>query len=163
MNYSGITRASFVNGEGSRVVLWVSGCEHQCVGCHNKDTWDLWYGQRYDLDAECELFYALNRPQIDGLTLSGGDPLHKSNVSEVTGICKKFRDIFGYTKTIWLYTGYSWFDINNLDIMQYLDVVVDGVFIANLYDESLKYKGSFNQRIIDVQKSLNAGGIVLWE
>ena len=135
MRYHNITKDDMLNGEGLRVVLWVSGCSHHCEGCHNAVTWDPEGGLAFDAAAEEELFSLLSRDYISGITFSGGDPL---------------------------YTGYRWEEISALPLMQYIDVLVDGKFIADLKDTKLHWKGSFNQRIIDVQKSLQSSSLYLY-
>lgn len=147
MNYQGITLTSFNNGKGMRTVLWVSGCEHHCKGCHNPHTWDVNGGKLFDYVAKETLFRAINRTWSDGLTISGGDPLHPANREEVTELAKEFKERFP-DKNIWLYTGYLYEDVKDLEVMKYIDVIVDGQFVEELADENYKYAGSTNQRII---------------
>ena len=151
MNYHGITKTSVVNGEGLRVVLWVSGCNHQCEGCHNPETWDPKSGMIFDSEAKAELFKALKRSWIDGLTLSGGDPLHPVNVDEITALVKEIKEIFPH-KTIWLYTGYTYRAVQDLEVLKFVDVIVTGPFIKELADPSYKYAGSTNQEIIRLKE-----------
>lgn len=162
MNYHNITKDDMLNGDGLRVVLWVSGCTHQCPECQNPITWDLAGGLPFDAAAEKELFDALKPAYVSGITFSGGDPLHPFNQSEITRLAKKFKELEP-EKTSWLYTGFSWENIKDLDVMKYIDVLVDGEFIADLKDNNLHWKGSANQRVIDVQKSLEQDEIVLHE
>ncbi len=162
MNYHNITKDDMLNGDGLRVVLWVSGCTHQCPECQNPITWDLAGGLPFDEDAENELFDALKPSYVSGITFSGGDPLHPFNQSEITRLAKKFKELEP-EKTAWLYTGFSWENIKDLDIMKYIDVLVDGEFVADLKDNNLHWKGSANQRVIDVQKSLEQDEVVLHE
>ena len=162
MNYHNITHDDMLNGDGLRVVLWVSGCEHNCPECQNPETHPLDSGIPFTEKDFEELEYYLNNPYIDGLTLSGGDPLHTCNRKEVTNIVKRVKELFP-EKTIWLYTGYLWEDILELDIIKYLDVVVDGPFILKLKDNNLHWKGSSNQRVIDVKQTLNQGNIILYD
>lgn len=162
MNYHNITKDDMLNGDGLRVVLWVSGCTHQCPECQNPITWDLAGGLPFDEDAENELFDALKPAYVSGITFSGGDPLHPFNQGEITRLAKKFKELEP-EKTAWLYTGFSWENIKDLDIMKYIDVLVDGEFVADLKDNNLHWKGSANQRVIDVQKSLDSDEVVLHE
>ena len=162
MNYHNITQDDMLNGDGLIVVLWVSGCTHQCPECQNPITWDLAGGLPFDEDAENELFDALKPSYVSGITFSGGDPLHPFNQSEITRLAKKFKELEP-EKTAWLYTGFSWENIKDLDIMKYIDVLVDGEFVADLKDNNLHWKGSANQRVIDVQKSLEQDEVVLHE
>ena len=159
MRYHNITKDDMLNGDGLRVVLWLSGCEHQCHGCHNPVTWDPCGGLQFDEEAEAELFSKLDKPYISGLTLSGGDPLYPANRTEATRLAKKFREKFP-NKTLWLYTGYLWEDVRELEIIKYVDVLVDGPYVEALRDTQLYWRGSSNQRVIDVKRSL-AGETVL--
>lgn len=154
MNYHDITKEDMLNGEGLRVVLWVSGCNHHCKNCQNPITWDENGGLTFDSMAEEELFEALDKPYIDGITFSGGDPLFPANRSEVFRLIKKCKDLFP-DKTIWLYTGYEWEDIKDLDAIKYVDVVAEGKFVEALKDNNLHWVGSSNQRVIKVKSELN--------
>ena len=159
MRYHNITKDDMLNGDGLRVVLWLSGCEHRCPGCHNQVTWDPSGGLQFDREAEDELFDKLDKPYISGLTLSGGDPLYPGNRGEVTILARKFRERFP-DKTLWLYTGYLWEDVRELEVIKYVDVLVDGLYVEALRDAQLFWRGSSNQRVIDVKRSL-AGEMVL--
>lgn len=161
MHYHNITKDDMLNGEGLRVVLWVSGCSHHCEGCHNPITWDAEGGIPFDAAAERELLEILGRDYISGITFSGGDPLYEGNREEIARLAKKIKLEYS-DKSIWLYTGYRWEEISALPLMQYIDVLVDGRFVADLKDTKLHWKGSFNQRIIDVQKSLKNGSLYLY-
>lgn len=152
-----------VDGEGIRTVLWVSGCDHYCNNCQNPNSWDAHKGEIFDGRVKEELFSYVDKPYRDGLTLSGGDPLYIANRNAVVDLCKDFKLRYGNTKTIWLYTGYVWEDILYWDIVYYIDVLVDGLYVNRLRDETLKWCGSSNQRVIDVQKSIKMGKVVLWE
>lgn len=154
MNYHDITKDDMLNGDGLRVVLWVSGCNHHCHNCQNPITWDAKGGLPFDANAEAELFDALNKPHIDGITFSGGDPLFPENRAEVFRLIKKCRDLYP-DKTIWLYTGYEWEEINDLDGIKDIDVIAVGKFIEKLKDNNLPWVGSSNQRVIDVKKALS--------
>lgn len=162
MRYHNITTDDMLNGDGLRTVLWVAGCTHRCEGCHNPITWDIDGGIPFDEAAENELFEKLAPDYISGITFSGGDPLHPRNREEITRLAKKARELF-HDKTIWLYTGYSWDEICELEIIKYLDVVVDGEFIKKLFDGKLHWKGSSNQRVIDVNETTRLGKIVLFD
>lgn len=151
-----------LNGDGLRTVLWVAGCSHRCEGCHNPITWDIDGGLPFDENAENELFEKLKPDYISGITFSGGDPLHPKNRDEITRLAKKTRALFP-KKTVWLYTGYSFDEIKELEVMQYLDVLVDGEFKKELYDDKLHWKGSANQRVIEVPETLKVGRIVLFD
>ena len=142
-----------LNGDGLRSVLWVSGCEHHCEDCQNPITWDVNGGVPFDLAAEQELFESLDKDYISGITFSGGDPLFPSNRVDVRRLAQEVKEKYP-DKTIWLYTGYSWEQVMHYPVMQYVDVLVDGEFEQDKFDANLRWKGSSNQRVIDVQKTL---------
>ncbi|MDR1765480.1 MAG: anaerobic ribonucleoside-triphosphate reductase activating protein [Lachnospiraceae bacterium] len=156
MRYHNITKDDMLNGEGLRAVLWVSGCNHYCKGCHNPVTWELSGGLPFDEGAKEELFDCLGKPYISGLTLSGGDPLHPENRADVEALLREVVELFPH-KSVWLYTGYLWESVMRLPLMRYVDVVVDGEYIEGLKDPKLHWRGSSNQRIIDVPRSLLLG------
>ena len=162
MNYHNITTDDMLNGDGLRTVLWVSGCGHCCEGCHNPITWDANGGIPFDEAAERELFEKLSADYISGITFSGGDPLYPANRAEVTRLAHKTRALFP-NKTIWLYTGFTWEETAGLEIAPLLDVMVDGQFVQRLFDPKLHWKGSSNQRVIDVKETLRLGKIVLFD
>ena len=168
MNYIKISKCDIANGTGVRVVLWIAGCSHKCNGCHNPNTWDYNAGKIFDKDAKNELFDALSKEYVDGITFSGGDPLNEHNIITVLTLVKSIKDKFP-NKTIWLYTGYTWEQImngsdNNMkirkNIINLLDILVDGPFEIDKKDITLLWKGSSNQRVIDVQKTLKEDRIV---
>ncbi len=160
MRYHNITKDDMLNGDGLRVVLWVAGCNHCCRECQNPVTWDPNGGLPFTEKEENEIFTELEKDYISGITFSGGDPLHPSNISAVTRLAKKIREKYP-DKTIWLYTGSVWEEISHEEIIRYLDVCVDGEFVVEQKDISLKWKGSSNQRVIDVPATLREGRIIL--
>lgn len=172
MNYHKIEKTSIANGTGIRVVLWVSGCSLHCKGCHNPETWSLNSGKLFDEDAKKELFEALDKPYIQGITFSGGHPLEYENLNEIYELIIEIKDKYP-NKDIWLYTGYHFEDIINSPlrdinttlrrrIVEMCDVVVDGKYVDELRDITLKWRGSSNQRVIDVKESLKNNKIVLY-
>ena len=162
MRYHNITKDDMLNGDGLRVVLWVSGCSHCCKECQNPITWDPNGGLEFDEAAKQEIFTELEKDYVHGITFSGGDPLHIANVYDVTGLAKEIRKKYP-TKSIWLYTGATWEDIKEMKLMKYLDVLVDGEFIVAKKDVNLHWVGSSNQRVIDVQRSLASGTVAFHE
>lgn len=160
MRYHNITKDDMLNGDGLRVVLWVAGCSHHCKGCQNPITWDPEGGIPFDDEARWELEDQLGKDYIDGITFSGGDPLYEDNREDVTRLAREIRRKYP-DKSIWLYTGYRWEEVRDLEIMNYVDVVVDGRFILEERDVTLEWKGSANQRVIDVQKTRQLGQVVL--
>ena len=160
MRYHNITKDDMLNGDGLRVVLWVAGCSHCCKECQNPVTWDPNGGVLFDEAAKQEIFEQLDKSYISGITFSGGDPLHSQNISEVTKLAKEIKEKYP-DKTIWLYTGALWESLQREEILNYLDVLVDGEFMIEKKNISLKWKGSSNQRVIDVPKSLEKKQVVL--
>ena len=160
MRYHNITKDDMLNGDGLRVVLWVAGCSHCCKECQNPITWDPNGGILFDQAAKKEIFDQLDQSYISGITFSGGAPLYVHNILEVTALAKEIKEKYP-NKTIWLYTGSLWEELQDEKILKYLDVMVDGEFMVDKKDVSLKWKGSSNQRVIDVQKSLAEGRVVL--
>lgn len=160
MRYHNITKDDMLNGDGLRTVLWVSGCTHRCPGCHNPMTWDIQDGLLFDQPAKEELFAALDKEYISGVTFSGGDPLHPDNRQDIGELIGEIRSIF-QDKTIWVYTGYAWEDLQELPYLSEIDVLVDGVFMQEQKDNTLMWRGSANQRVIDVKKSLAEKRLVL--
>ena len=153
MRYHNITKDDMLNGDGLRVVLWLAGCTHCCKECHNPITWDPDGGLPFDEEAKKEIFDQLDKPYISGITFSGGDPLHAANRLDVRALMKEIKKKYP-TKSIWMYTGDIWEDILHYPVMKYVDVLVDGEFKIDLKDTKLLWKGSSNQRVIDVQASL---------
>ena len=150
-----------LNGEGLRTVLWVAGCSHNSPQCHNPVTWDINGGLAFDEAAKEELFEELKKDYISGVTFSGGDPLHEKNRKEIEKLAEDIREKFP-DKTIWLYTGYEWEEICGLPFLPNIDVIVDGEFKIEEKDNSLHWKGSANQRVIDVKESLKTGKVQLY-
>nr|DAT91119.1 MAG TPA: 4Fe-4S single cluster domain protein [Caudoviricetes sp.] len=176
MNYIKISKYDIANGTGIGVVLWVSGCNRHCHGCHNPQTWDFNAGQPFTEDTMQELLEALNKPYISRLTLSGGHPLESQNLETVYQIVKTVKEKFP-NKKIWLYTGYTWEEILNndkenkrantnsispLDIVRCCDILVDGKYEKDKRDISLAFAGSSNQRVVDIQKSFKQNKVVLY-
>lgn len=166
MNYHNITKEDMNNGDGIRVVLWVAGCDHHCKGCQNRQTWDYNSGIEFDDEAKKELIEALSKPYIKGLTLSGGDPLCAADNNFFFFLCDLKRQF--PNKDIWLYSGYTIEEIlkdNNVlksNILLLCDVLVDGRYIEKKRDITLKWRGSSNQRVIDIQKTIAQKKIVLY-
>lgn len=201
MNYLKIDKEDVCNGEGLRVVLWLSGCSHKCKGCQNPQTWDADSGISFDESAKEELFRELDKDYISGLTLTGGDPLFEGNLDDVldlvTEVNKRYNTpqnidsnnannnnilnaddnkirLLSPKKSIWLYTGFTFEEIVYSTIkcnqsrirkiiLNNIDVLIDGQYIESQRDITLPYRGSSNQRLIDVQQSLQKGEIVLWQ
>ena len=166
MYYGEIKKCDIANGEGVRVSLFVSGCTHHCPGCFNQDTWDFDYGKEYTQETEEEILNALAPDYINGLSLLGGEPFEPQNQAVLVELLRKVKERYP-RKNIWCYSGYL-FDKELLsesrarceytdEMLSMLDVLVDGRFVETLKDIRLVFRGSSNQRVIDVQKSLEAG------
>lgn len=153
MRYHNITKDDMLNGDGLRVVLWVSGCSHCCKECQNPITWDPAGGLLFDEEAKQEIFDQLSKPYISGITFSGGDPLHAANRLDVRNLITEIKGNYP-DKTIWLYTGDVWENVMHYPMMQNIDVLVDGEFQIDKKDNKLLWKGSSNQRVIDVKETL---------
>lgn len=171
MNYGEIKKYDVANGEGVRVSLFVSGCTHHCKGCFNEETWNFNYGKPFTSETEDQILKALSPDYISGLTLLGGEPFEKQNQRVLLTLLKKVKKSYPH-KNIWCYTGYL-FDQELLkdsrarcectdEMLGYIDVLVDGEFIEEEKDISLAFRGSSNQRIIDVRGSLGSGEVQLW-
>ena len=188
INYHNITHDDMNNGDGLRVVLWLSGCSHHCYNCQNPQTWNPDSGIQFDESAKQEIFNELSKDYISGITFSGGDPLHENNLDEVLKLIKQIRISFP-EKTIWLYTGYTWNSIMNYEltsdfteedvlfdyhmkkdfemikrknIIKLVNVLVDGKYIDEQKDLTLKWKGSKNQHVINVKESIKNNKIILY-
>ena len=161
MKYHNITKNDMLNGDGLRVVLWVSGCEHRCDECHNSFTWDINCGLDFDKNAENEIFEELSKEYVSGITFSGGDPLHTQNREETGALIEKIKANFP-EKTIWIYTGYLWEDICHLPYIKLCDVLIDGRYVKAMRDNNLYWRGSTNQRIINIKESLKSEKVVLY-
>ena len=172
MNYGEIKKYDIANGEGVRVSLFVSGCTHHCPGCFNQDTWDFDYGKEYTQETEDEILKALSPGYINGLSLLGGEPFEPQNQEVLVRLLRKVKEQYP-EKNIWCYSGYL-FDKELLsesrarceytdEMLSMLDVLVDGRFVEALKDIRLVFRGSSNQRVIDVKKSLETGNVVPWE
>lgn len=153
MRYHNITKDDMRNGDGLRVVLWVSGCSHCCKGCQNPITWDANDGLEFDEAAKEEIFEQLSKPYISGITFSGGDPMYAGNRDCVASLMKEIKEKFPQ-KTIWVYTGDSYETVREYPFAPLIDVLVDGEFHLEERDVKLLWKGSKNQRVIDMPLSL---------
>ena len=183
MNYLKIEHEDVCNGDGLRVVLWLSGCSHHCYNCQNPQTWNPDSGIPFNDSAKQEIFNELSKDYISGITFSGGDPLHENNLDNVLKLVQEIRISFP-TKTIWLYTGFEWNSLmskvyqptfldkdsehiieihkKRQEIISLCNIVVDGEYIDEQKDLTLKWRGSSNQRVIDVKQSIKQGKVVLY-
>ena len=172
MNYATIKPRDIANGPGVRVSLFVSGCTHRCPGCFNEEAWDFDYGQPFDQSTIDEILGLLQPDYVQGLTLLGGEPFDPRNQSAIVELLRQIKAKYPH-KSIWAFSGYL-FDRDILpgrlgdptitrEYLSYLDVLVDGPFIQSRKNLTLRFRGSDNQRLIDVPESLSRGEVVLWE
>lgn len=158
INIAGIEAESVVDGEGWRFAIFTQGCKHHCKNCHNPQTWDMRGGTQMSIDELVDTIEEAFKENIlmDGVTLTGGDPLYQPDAT--FSLCKKLKDL---DINIWLYTGFTYEEITKdeklMSIMKYIDVLVDGPFIESLKSLELEYRGSSNQRILDMKKTLESG------
>lgn len=165
MNYCEIKTTDVANGPGVRVSLFVSGCRHRCEGCFNREAWDFGFGQPFTEATEQRLFSALTPDYVQGLTLLGGDPLERENIEGLLPFLKRVKEKFP-RKDIWCFTGDTFENLlKNEQAMQLLslvDVLVDGPYVQAKRNLMLKFRGSENQRLLDIPKSIAAGSAVEW-
>ena len=172
MNYAEIKYCDIANGAGVRTTLFVSGCRHHCEGCFNPDTWNFAAGEPFTNEVADKIIESLEPTYIDGLTLLGGEPFEPENHAELTALLERVR-AERPGKNVWAYSGFTWDQLvegpsrahteGARTMLELVDVLVDGPFVLAQKDISLRFRGSANQRIIDVPRSLAAGSVVLWE
>ena len=172
MNYGQIKNCDIANGEGVRVTLFVSGCTNRCKGCFQPETWDFNYGQPYTQETEDEIIKMLEPAHINGLTLLGGEPFEPENQRTLVSLVKKVKILYP-TKTVWAFTGFTLEQLLHQtphpkcevtqDLLFNIDVLVDGKFEADKKNIRLRFRGSENQRLIDLPKTFKSGNIVLWD
>lgn len=172
MNYGQIKNCDIANGEGVRVTLFVSGCTNRCEHCFQPETWDFSYGEPFTAEVEEKLIKMLAPGYITGLTLLGGEPFEPSNQRALLPFVRRVRETYP-DKDIWAFTGFTWEMLHQEgshprcevtdELLGLIDILVDGRFVEALKDISLRFRGSSNQRLIDVQKSLAGGAIVPWQ
>lgn len=174
MNYSKIKKYDIANGEGVRTSLFVSGCRNRCKNCFNPETWDFNYGESFTDAVRDEIFESMQNPSVRGITILGGEPMEPENQIGILPFLKQFKEKFP-DKTVWLYTGNLYEELmgfrgefyKHLDIterlLSYVDILVDGRFIEEQKSIGLRFRGSENQRIIDMKKTRESGKIVIWD
>ena len=172
MNYATIKFNDIANGSGIRTSLFVSGCTHRCKGCFNSEAWDFNYGERFTEQTQDLLIEYLAPDFVEGLTLLGGEPMEPANQRALLPFVKRVKQLYP-NKTVWCYTGYT-LEKDLLsdsrvktecteELLSLIDVLVDGEFVQELYDISLQFRGSSNQRLIDLKATLSTGNLVLWQ
>ena len=161
MRYNIIRKMDISNGPGMRVSIFMQGCDFHCKNCFNSETWSFNGGKEYNDEIIEEVLKLCEQPFIKGLSILGGEPLHPTNIEGTTKLAKAFKEKFP-DKSLWSWTGFLYENVCDKEIFDYLDVLVDGQFDENLRDPRLKWRGSSNQRVIDIKKTLNKGEIVLF-
>ena len=169
MNYGEIKCPDIANGPGCRVSLFVSGCTHHCKGCFNSETWDFHYGKLFTDEVKNSIIEMMGKNYISGLTILGGEPMEPQNQPDVLDLIKQVRTTYP-DKTIWIYSGYMFEELmgnprfpHSKEILGLADVLVDGEFVESLKDISLRFRGSSNQRIIDLKETMDKGKVIPWE
>ena len=173
MNYAEIKYCDIANGEGVRVSLFVSGCTHRCKNCFNEIAWDFSYGNEFTEEVENKIIEACKPEYISGITILGGEPFEPENQPTLTKFLRRFRELLPQ-KNVWCYSGYTYeeligekksrcFTDNTAEMLNMIDVLVDGEFVQELHSIMLKFRGSSNQRLIDLRKTREAGYIVTLE
>lgn len=172
MNYANIKYDDIANGPGVRTSLFVSGCTHACKGCFNETAWDFKYGEEFTDETIGDILKSVEPEYISGITILGGEPMEKVNQKGILPLIEEFKKRYP-DKSLWIYSGYT-YDVDLVPggrayfdetkkILSLCDVMVDGEFVQELFDITLRFRGSLNQRIIDVKQSAKEGKIVLWE
>ena len=171
MNYGAIKKCDIANGVGVRTVLFVSGCTHHCKGCFQPETWNFDYGERYTKETEDVIIESLRPDYVDGITLLGGEPFEPENQRELVKLLRRIKKELPQ-KTVWSFSGYTYEELTGdsravcevtNEMLSMLDVLVDGEFVEAKRNISLRFRGSENQRLIDMNKTRKEGKIVLWD
>ncbi|MBS5384222.1 MAG: anaerobic ribonucleoside-triphosphate reductase activating protein [Acutalibacteraceae bacterium] len=171
MNYGAIKKCDIANGVGVRTVLFVSGCTHHCKGCFQPETWNFDYGERYTNETEDEIIESLRPDYVDGITLLGGEPFEPENQRELVKLLRRIKKELPQ-KTVWSFSGFTYEELTGdsravcevtNEMLSMLDVLVDGEFVEAKRNISLRFRGSENQRLIDMNKTRKEGKIVLWD
>ena len=161
MRYCKIRKMDISNGPGVRVSIFMQGCTFNCPNCFNKETHDFDAGEEFNEAVIDKVLSLVDKFHITGLSILGGEPLHPRNIDGTLALCKAFKEKFNNKKSIWIWTGYLYEQIVNKDLLPYVDVIVDGRYVDELHDFRLKWRGSSNQRVIDVQKTIATNEIQL--
>ena len=162
MRYNLIRKMDIADGPGIRVSIFMQGCAFHCKNCFNSDTWDFNGGKEFTDETIVKVIDLCKEDHVKGLSILGGEPLHPNNIEGTTELARTFKEIYP-NKNIWLWSGFTFEQVKDKDIMKYIDVMVDGQYVDELHSPLLKWKGSSNQRVIDVQKSLKQNKIIITE
>ena len=163
MRYNKVRKMDISNGPGVRVSIFMQGCAFNCKNCFNPETHDFKCGKEFSDETINRVLELCNNDNVEGLSILGGEPMHPINIDGTTRLAKAFKEKFP-NKTIWAWSGFKFdTDLKGKEVLNYLDVLVDGQYVDELRNPKLKWRGSENQRVIDVKKSLETGKVVLWE
>lgn len=172
MNYANIKYCDIADGEGVRTTLFVSGCSHHCKNCFQPETWSFSYGEEFTPEVQAKVLASLDAPFVDGLTFLGGEPMEPENQRGLLELARAAKAAYP-NKTIWCYTGDVYEDLANLEsprrteateeLLGLIDVLVDGPYIEEQHDITLRFRGSSNQRVIDMNATREQGGVQLWQ
>jgi len=162
VQYNKIRKMDIANGPGVRVTIFFQGCDFHCKGCFNPETWKFGCGKEFTDETINHILDLCNHEYIKGLSMLGGEPMHDKNIEGSTKLAKAFKEKYP-EKSLWSWTGFTYETIKDKEIMNYLDVLVDGQFKAELFSPKLRWRGSSNQRVIDIKKTRNSKDIVFYE
>ena len=162
MKYNKIRKMDIANGPGVRVSVFLQGCSFHCKNCFNPETWDFDKGLEFDDSVIDEIIELCGKSHIQGLSILGGEPMHPKNIKGTIQLAKRFKETYP-DKNIWSWSGFLFDQISDKEVFNYIDVLVDGQFDEELRNPNLKWRGSSNQRVIDVKKTIKKGDIVLYE
>ena len=162
MRYNLIRKMDISDGPGVRVSIFMQGCSFHCKNCFNPETWDFEAGEEFTEDTIKEVLELCNKPHIRGLSILGGEPFHPANIEGTTKLAKAFKEKYP-NKDLWSWSGFHFEDLKEKEVFQFIDVLVDGQYVDELHNPTLKWRGSANQRVIDVPNSLKEKKVVFWE
>ena len=155
MRYNLIRKMDISNGPGVRVSIFMQGCQFHCKNCFNKETWDFNGGKEFTQETINKVLELSEKDEVRGLSILGGEPMHPVNIEGTTKLAKAFKEKFP-EKDIWAWSGFRYEDLKDKEVLKYIDVLVDGTYKDELHDPTLKWKGSSNQRVVDIKKSLES-------
>ena len=160
MRYNLIRKMDISDGPGVRVSVFMQGCQFHCKNCFNSETWDFNSGNEFNDETISKILELCKKEYINGMSILGGEPMNPVNVEGTTKLAKKFKETFP-KKDLWMWSGYKYEDLKDKEVFNYVDVLVDGQYVDELHDSTLKWRGSSNQRVIDIKKSKQSEQVVL--